>query len=462
MPIGVLDKGREKTTLVLDTWANVSDEELRAHWDCELTVDETQLLAKLAESLGYLGRSESWVDVRLIEDQGLTLTGLNAFPHHTGMAPGRDWEQVSLMAAMQPVDYTRWRDDRVSSALADLPLPLTKKKLPAKLVKARDDAIAPYPTDLLDSLMKDVAWWKRHRWSQPPGSQRVLYWRKLDSLQVAPPQRSKCKKLQPVTTMLLALTTPSGSRSALPPCSRTLPQAELFHRAIVGRAGMGEEVDCPELTGRNAQGIPLRSGHRHAHVLPVDLDGDGHLDHLIIHAPMGLRDVAQRAIRSLRRTWTKKGVGELQVALAGSGELDSLRSMTPPTIAQRIMRLLGPPGGAPVWETATPFVPPRFLKRQGPNSLEGQIHAELASRGLPPPEHVEVLGNSPGVASLRHYVRRRLHGGAPPPADIGFALRLRFASPVLGPIVLGYASHFGLGLFSACNDVPSAPPLRRT
>ena len=242
--------------------------------------------------------------------------------------------------------------------------------------------------------MKDTAWWKQHRWSQPPGSQRVIYWRRSDALEVGVPERPARAMVSRVTTMLLALTTPSGNRSALPPCSRTLPQAELLHRAIVGRVAKGRRVHCPELTGRDEQGEPLRDGHRHAHILPVDLDADGHLDHIIIYAPMGLGEAAQRAIRTLRRTWTKGGVGELQLALAGSGDLDALRSLPAP-LDRRIEQLLAPRNGARVWVSVTPFVPPRFLKRRGANTLVGQINAELASRGLPPVEELDVLPAAP-------------------------------------------------------------------
>lgn len=42
MPIGSLEKGREKTTLVFDTWANVGQETLVIHWDCSLADDETE------------------------------------------------------------------------------------------------------------------------------------------------------------------------------------------------------------------------------------------------------------------------------------------------------------------------------------------------------------------------------------------------------------------------------------
>ncbi|MDR3634053.1 MAG: type I-U CRISPR-associated protein Csb2 [Isosphaeraceae bacterium] len=447
MPIGSLDKGREKTTLVFDTWANVGDDELLARWDCDLSEDETQELRQLAECLGYLGRSESWVEAELLADEPPASADFDAVPHREGTHLGPQWEQVLLMAAIPAQDYVAWQRATTEKILAEFPLPEGKKPS-SKLLKDRAKAVAPYPQSLLDCLMKDTAWWKEHRWSQPPGSQRVVYWRRSDSLQVGVPQQTRPQDVKPVTTMLLALTTSSGSRSALPPCPRTLPQAELFHRAIVGRVGRGEEVHCPELTGRDEEGRPLRLRHRHAHTLPVDLDGDGHLDHLIVYAPMGLGEAAQRAIRTLRRTWTKGGVGELQLALAGSGSLETLRSLPDP-LNRSIGELLGPSGGARVWVSATPFVPPRFLKRRGANTLLGQINAELASRGLPPVEQLDELPHNPATLALRHYVRSRRHGGTPPPIDVGYALQLQFAEPIHGPITLGYSSHFGLGLFIA-------------
>jgi len=456
MPIGTLEKGREKTTLVFDTWANVGDDVLAIRWDCALTDDETRQLRELAACLGYLGRSESWVVAELIADGAMPPEDFDAFPHRKGARPGPNWEQVSLMAAVPPHEYAAWQSETTEKILADFPLPAGGKALSAKLRKSREMAVAPFPKNLLDCLTKDTAWWKQHRWSQPPGSQRVLYWRRSDSLQVGVPQRDRLRVVEPVEVMLLALTTPSGNRSALPPCSRTLPQAELFHRAIVGRVAKGEQVHCPELTGRDENGQPLRDCHRHAHVLPVDLDGDGHLDHLVIHAPMGLGEAAQRAIRTLRRTWTKGGVGELQVAVAGSGSLDVLRSLPAP-LDRRIGLLLGPRQGSRVWVSATPFVPPRFLKRRGANTLLGQINAELASRGLPPVEQLDELPFSANLLPMRHYARRRQHGGSPPPIDVGYAIRLRFSEPVPGPLTLGYASHFGLGVFYADTDSHHPP-----
>ena len=454
MPIGSLDKGREKTTLVFDTWANVGDGALEIHWNCELDEEETNLLGKLAECLGYLGRSESWVEADLLPNETSIVNDFNAFPHSSNICPGPEWEQISLMASISPNDYAVWQRAVTEKLLKEFPLPEGSKKPSAKLLKDRAKAIKPYPHDLLDCLVKDTAWWKQHRWSQPPGSQRVVYWRRNDSIEVGVPERFSPRYPRPVTTMLLALTTPSGNQSALPPCTRTLPQAELFHRAIIGRVANGNRVHCPELTGRDEYGKRLILGHRHAHILPLDLDSDGRLDHVIVHAPMGLGDAAQSAIRTLRRTWTKGGVGELQLALAGSGDLEILRSLPAP-LDHRIQQILAPPQGAKVWVSATPFVPPRFLKSRGTNTLFGQVNSELISRGLPPVEPSDDLILPDATVALRHFVRRRQHGGTTPPMDVGYALRLRFANPVVGPLSLGYASHFGLGLFEAEKDSKS-------
>lgn len=71
-------------------------------------------------------------------------------------------------------------------------------------------------------------------------------------------------------------------------------------------------------------------------------------------------------------------------------------------------------------------------------------------RGLPPA--VVELGIDL-TRDLRHFTRRRVHGGVPPKVDAGFGLRLRFPNPIHGLLLLGYASHYGLGFFRAVTSV---------
>jgi CRISPR-associated protein Csb2 len=50
---------------------------------------------------------------------------------------------------------------------------------------------------------------------------------------------------------------------------------------------------------------------------------------------------------------------------------------------------------------------------------------------------------------LPQSLRRRRPGKPQPPHDSAFGLRITFPSPVIGPLTLGYASHYGLGVFEA-------------
>lgn len=443
MPIGKLADGREQTTLVLDTFADVGDGALWVRWPTKLDQEAQTLFDILASHLGYLGRSESWALGESISDNGSLPESGRAFPHSQSTRPGRGFEQIILTAPNDSESYGSWRQREVASAISELGVPSSGK--PTEAQQKKIDAIRKtYPTDLIDCLQRDTAWWKARKWSQAPGSNRVVYWRDSGGLQVAPSASPRVSVASRVDMMLLALTTSSGSNSALPAVARTLPQAERLHRALVAMLGFDGEP-CPEIVGRDETGAPLK-GHAHAHLLPIDLDRDGHLDHVVVFAPMMLEGRAQHAIRSLRKTYMKGGAGELRVAVVGAGALSDLRAIGA-GLANETERLLGPIGGTTSWVSATPFVPPRHLKRHGRSSLSGQVEEELRIRGFPAAE-VSVLEWTGETLALRHFVRRRQHGPQPP-IDAGFVVRLKFDSPITGPICIGYGSHFGLGRFSA-------------
>lgn len=462
MPVGRLSRDKvEQTTLVFDTWLRVADTELIVSWPNVLLDDsERATLGVLVGRLNYLGRSESWVAAR-VADGGERTPEVNCFPERSGANPGPGWEQIDLLAPESSGDYMAWRRSVLDAALAELPLPVGRK--PAKtLVNRRKKAAAPYPDNLLDCLQKDTTWLRSHGWSRPPGSRRVFYWRRADAISTGAPKANPVpRRPPPVEAMLLSLTNAARNDHALPSVSRTLPQAELLHRALVGIAARLGSMP-PELTGRDDSGRPLRGPHRHAHINPLDLDGDGHLDHVLIWAPGGLGADAQAAIRRARRTPTKGAEEPLRLALAGHGHVRDLIELQG-DYGQGIARIQGP---SVVWESLTPFVPPRYIKKRGRNTLDGQVRAELLSRSFPEPTVVHRLAPQSGVPDgtltpsqqatgqgvaewhdLRHFVRYRQRGPQPP-ANVGFAIRLEFARPVCGPVAIGYGSHFGLGLFT--------------
>lgn len=407
-----------KTTLVIDAFVRVAPgAALGVTWPIALPSGSITLLGELAARMGYLGRAESIVTAGLAGEEEL--------PHveetraDASNAPGR--ESISLLAPVSAGEYAAWRSESA-------PPPSE----PGKRKRKTNGTSDPYPTDLLDALLRDTGWLQEHGWSDPPGSRHVLYWRPADILESrnAAPKPVRHRGVR-VDCALLALASDTTLGEVLPPLSRALPQAELLHRALVSQID-GEQ--CPALTGKDDSGAPLQ-GHRHAHYVPLDLDADGHLDHFLVYSPMGLDIVAQGALNCVRRTWTKGGQ-DLRLTLAGLG------------IRSDFARIGGLPipelESARTWRSRTPFVPPRYLKARR-HTLEDQVQAELRTRGLP--EAVRIEACEPREQRFYRFVRARRDRARAPPLPCFFDLTIELSAPVSGPLTLGYASHLGLGLF---------------
>ncbi|MBP7864682.1 MAG: type I-U CRISPR-associated protein Cas5/Cas6 [Acidobacteria bacterium] len=409
MPQARFKNGREETTLVFDTWARIDHGALAVSWNVDLDEEERPLLAALAEKLGYLGRAESWVEAKLARE-GETVPESNCFPGSSPPGPG--WEQVPLLAPLPgEAAYAGWRREAVEALLAGFAEGAESGKAGRenkKLLEQREKALEPYPSDLLDALQKETAWMRNFGWNQPPGSRRVFYWRRRDAFRVGAPVEGRAPYPPPVKAMLLSMATRTGNRQALPSVIHSLIQGERLHKALVAVAGEHNRA----LSGCDEDGRPLHSRHEHAHFLPLDLDGDGHLDHFVVWAPMGLDGLAQRAVRAVRKTYAKN-VESLHLALAAScNEMSELLALEG-RYGDGLRALLGGIGGATEWVSRTPFVPPRHLKPRGKNSLEGQIAAELASRRFPVPSDIVVIDPHADPDGLRHRHFTRLRRNAP-------------------------------------------------
>lgn len=439
MPLGVLDKGREKTTLVLDACAKIGEQLLVVCWPAELDAECSQYLDEIVRNIGYLGRAESWVEGRLLVpgEAPPMDADLETVPHTEGMAKSRGWEQVALLAPLSSASYGKWLEEN-RTLNDEAPAAENKRRSPKE--SAKDKPLLP--SDLFDCLTRDTAWLQKKGWNQPPGSRRVLYWRPADALSSSLPVRPHAARANPPPVDAVLLTVASDTRNGevLPLLYRALPQAEILHRTLVSLAGDGQAADCPVLTGHDVERRPLK-GHQHLHILPMCLDGRERLDHFLLWAPMGMDKTAQQALLRLRQTWSKGMEKALFVTLAGQGPLESFRA-----VLSRSADFIGP---SRVWVSRTPFVPPRHVKKNGRNTLEGQVSAELESRGLPDGK-IERLPRDEFIRrGLHRFIRTRKDQSKAPPADLAIGLRLTFAESVTGPICLGYASHFGLGLFAA-------------
>jgi CRISPR-associated protein Csb2 len=265
-----------------------------------------------------------------------------------------------------------------------------------------------------------------------------------------------------------------------PHVTAALPFAEQVRRALI--RNRVDTSHSEAITGKRADGTPL-DGHEHAHYFPTDEDHDGRIDHITIYAPRGFDDSDLEALGSLRTIFRSGNRPEVRMVLTGLGgpvsqSVDDVRSSA---FIRRFSEGIPPKGGttnlsevsifaeARRWRSATPFSLPRFPNRGGgkpprPRDLpEGQLLRELKNRGLPEPLSIKRIEGYQveQIPPEGGTTKRRSTEGRPPVRWLEFhttryngtkgnglaGFEIEFAEPVHGPLALGFACHFGLGLF---------------
>jgi CRISPR-associated protein Csb2 len=100
------------------------------------------------------------------------------------------------------------------------------------------------------------------------------------------------------------------------------------------------------------------------------------------------------------------------------------------------------------WRSLTPYLPVRHRKRETlEDYLVADVRTELGYRGLPPAAVMPMapeprLPDRWALEFRRYRMTENMSRSRP-----GLGLRLEFADPVAGPLLLGQLSHFGYGVF---------------
>lgn len=197
------------------------------------------------------------------------------------------------------------------------------------------------------------------------------------------------------------------------------------------------------MTGKDARGEPLRGPRAHAEFL-LWRDGDVPTRLLVWRGARPFDEEEQESIlraASQELSWAAAGPD----AEAWKIKLIPLDAAVPP-----------PPGfdetPAGIWNSLTPYVPPRHHLRSGKprpaESIENQVRRELDLRGVPGAKHVTVEEIRRPTWVAVHVPRREAAARSFLGDRYGYWLRLYFEQPVRGPLRLGNSSSFGLGLFA--------------
>ena len=448
----VMDGKKEKKAKVFDTFLKLaSGDSMLVHYNVTLEDDERALLGEIVASLAYLGRAESWIEAELVESKETTDPKRKRIS--VSVATLGDTTRTRLLASMEADRFSTWRQGAVEDAIQHLSdnaeaagKPLSPKKLKSESKKINQK----YPADIVQALQQTNSDWQKTGWSRPPGSRWVDYQYPDELFERQPLTPLATNRAFKKPTAILLAIDGEGLRGTLrPKMQRALPLMELLHSEAIRYATKELNLGhLPELTGTTVDGKPRRESHSHAHWLPLSFKGGGKIDHVLVTANEGFSHQAIQAISCIRWAYAK-GLNTLSVNMVGQGDLLSIYQQlsTSGKISTDTLAVLKPSN---TFVSATPMVLRKYLAKHGKKTFAGQVNEELIERGLPAPVSIEVMSNQHMAQNkLKGYLLRRGKKKNQPPHESSWACKLTFDQIVPGPITLGYASHFGLGLFKA-------------
>jgi len=398
------DRDVTRRQLVFDAFVVLNKESsIIIHWPkTELSDTQERDLDELLSVMNYLGRSESWVAAKLSHAADVAW---NCVPVNDSNELN-DTEIVQVACSLP------------KSAYASKPfmVQVSKKGKPTTLGWL--DALAMSASDVLDLKL-----------SEPPAFQSVMYLRPASCFDAR--QSPEAAKYEPKVNGVLY-----GIESkVLPPVTSTIEVSERIRRKLMGihkRVVGDPRRVSPKFSGKDNDGKPLK-GHRHAYIMPLDMNKDGLLDHLLIGCKDSFDLEELLALDRLRSIWQAGGRPDIQLVALEWGKMGEIIGTEPNT------RLV----------SATPFLPPRhYRKARGEFGewLKQEVAKAAEDHGLPKPVHISIM---PRLISTRREIRwlefRRNRKNEN--AQIGYGFELTFKEPVIAPVTLGMNAHFGLGLF---------------
>ncbi len=458
MPIS---KGRsESRTLIFDAFLHLPNKaELQITWPGVTLGGDLQGLAQdLAAAMGYLGRAESWTECRVMSD-------VDGAPNCGPAANGFAGESFRLLVPRSAHSYRVVREKLIREE-RDRIRATAKKPFSEAVLRARvmssfqaGSGVDTLPVRLADALAVDTVDLQHRKWNRPPAAYEALYACDPATIPGVVPRSGAGRKTRSARSMQ---DKPTVARYLLagrprPRIEDAVKIGEVMRAAAMSKFGWDEDVATGkrvplapwQVSGRDKHGRPLlHPRHHHAFWFPEDADDDGLIDHVTVFVSSGMDGRIRDGFDRITRLWlTPRGSGdtrdkpkteEWRLALEGFGQPKDFIGAS---------RLLA---SSRHWQSITPLLASGHLKNAG---YPGEVLRLLLRRGLPT-EGVTVgeLGEiNVGGASRRalNFHRFRSHRRELQPDSRGALLAITFPEAIQGPLALGYASHFGLGMFGA-------------
>lgn len=334
MPLAGYSPTRQsETSLVVDAFHTVEPgRELRVWWSAELDEPARNALARAAQAVGYLGRSESVCSMRLLTSESAGEP--DALPADEASVED-DWDRIDLLG------------------------------------------VAPHADDPIAVLSTSVTEMRRKRTRTPAGARPITYAVRRESSE-APAERPRAAGLRPTVAHLRTV---GGQRPAM---TDAVTVGHLLRSALQQRFGaLNGGASSRVLSGHDGAGRRLDQ-HAHAHFLALPGSESQRVDSLVVWAREGFGPAEIEAIAQLRELRLRDAPQPVPVGLValghpadvplrrGFGPSRSWRSLTPFSLPRHTKRRGGKVVDAPF----------------------DQVRRELSLRGLPEPAEISLFERS--------------------------------------------------------------------
>lgn len=429
-----------KSAKIFDTSIRVADDQaMWMRFDVDLSTSEKTLLKSLLDHLSFLGRAESWIDAELRET--CSDDSIQWIEPSEDAMPMINTRLVRVLSTQRHDVYQSWRNRALLRTARTQAASKGKEKLTATQHEKLEES---FPTTVSECLLMTTSALQNAGWSQPPGSMWIDYNIPQPSNSRVPTQHSSRTSTRRPHAALLSLSSDTVRGSTLPKQSLSVFIGEHLHQACVAKLTKLSisDQELSIFTGRDQAGEWIH-GHKHTHFIPLCLKGSrDQIDHVLVYADCGFGNLAQQAIANVDSIYSD-GLPKTHVTLLGFGEQSQVASEIRAISRQDQSIFL--PGRR--FQSVTPFVASRHLKpKSSKYTLEHNLVDECHFRNLPPAR----ITSDP-VRNQGRFRIARVGQGRKPPQSEGWFLTIEFEEALKFdqlPLCLGYASHFGLGLFT--------------
>lgn len=397
-----MPKDGKETNLVMNTFVITGrDNPVYVIWnDVNLSDNELKVIEKILKNLHYFGRSESWC-------------------------------KASIMTSEHPSPNCIQFDDNTLSADNEL----VRVLVPKQDISFVDISKQKPKDKNLSSITITTKELQEENYIDPPGGKFTQY---------IMPRNCFNRKITKTRTSVLKNITVIRYRivgSVKPLIKDTLRVGDLARTACMSKYGKANDKNTSGIfSGKDGVGKPLKN-HIHASYLPTYEMQDRQIDHLTIFTLDRFDEKELDVLFSLKKIYGNNQ-GDINLVFEDCGDLNDFSDV-------KIFKKNH------LWKSTTPLILTRHMKSRGKgdekrlvDSPEAQIRNEIESRYGASYElkNITITENKISHLYLSDFFRWRNHGSVGDGRS--YNVELEFKNMVSGPITLGYASHYGLGMFA--------------